>query len=628
MKKLPLLLAVAAVVLTSAGLLAHIAQAIFQQQICDQDTCAPRGDVSGNYNYTPQDSVTIHVECLSSKTLGLFGGGQKHCTSGGMVRGQAYQLSVVSTAVDPSSDQNAWITGCAQSSMVWGDPNGQCWSTRRWPSGGDMPLHSIDENGGNIYKTWRYFVLDILVKATNLNANWQGSTLYGDGRVAQIKDLSVSGNTITGLVYAVKNAVLKVDGNQVAGGDFAPFYKFQTLNSNFDTSQPATFELTASGPNDQGVYSTISKTLTWPPPGQKYSCQNNACVVDANGQYNSLSSCSAAGCGGTGANSPPGNFTLNPPGCFGGGNPSVNLSWSQSASAATYDVYRCKGASCSGLTKVAGGLTGTSYTDTGPSKDTDYYYTVTAVNNLGSKDSNQVFINTAPQNCTGGGGRNKCVNNSCVFDPADSGPNQCSPVGSACTTGLGRNKCVNNSCVFDPTDSGPNQCSPVGSSCTGTGGRNKCVNNSCVFDPADSGPNQCATNADCVAGPQTHTVCQSGACVSVPGGGANQCSVSSDCPQPAPTCSYFTAAPTRLIVPPPAQSTLSWSCTDVSNCSINQGVGSVSAQGTAQVSPSQTTTYTLTCNGAGGQATVQTSTDIVIRVFQFVGGALKEINPQ
>ena len=48
-------------------------------------------------------------------------------------------------------------------------------------------------------------------------------------------------------------------------------------------------------------------------------------------------------------------------------------------------------------------------------------------------------------------------NGSCVFDPADSGPDQCSP-------NTGRWKLDGEGgCVFDATDSGPDQCQASGS---------------------------------------------------------------------------------------------------------------------------------------------------------------------
>ncbi|MCZ8520327.1 MULTISPECIES: endo-1,4-beta-xylanase [Paenibacillus] len=78
------------------------------------------------------------------------------------------------------------------------------------------------------------------------------------------------------------------------------------------------------------------------------------------------------------------------------GNAQASLSWSASAGAASYTVKR---AATSGgpYTTVAAGVTGTSYTDTGLTNGTTYYYVVTAVNEAGSSPS------TAPVSVTPAG---------------------------------------------------------------------------------------------------------------------------------------------------------------------------------------------------------------------------------
>lgn len=47
------------------------------------------------------------------------------------------------------------------------------------------------------------------------------------------------------------------------------------------------------------------------------------------------------------------------------------------------------------------------------------------------------------------------ANGTCVWDPNDSGPDQCKPVDKR-----GRFKREGDKCVWDPNDSGPNQCEP------------------------------------------------------------------------------------------------------------------------------------------------------------------------
>ncbi len=81
------------------------------------------------------------------------------------------------------------------------------------------------------------------------------------------------------------------------------------------------------------------------------------------------------------------------------------------------------------------------------------------------------------------------------------------------------------------------------------------------------------------------------------------------------------AAPPQQAAPPPAaasptvtlqaspasvnkgeSSTLSWNSTDATKLSIAPEVGDVTAQGSAKVTPSDSTTYTITASGPGGSA--------------------------
>lgn len=68
-------------------------------------------------------------------------------------------------------------------------------------------------------------------------------------------------------------------------------------------------------------------------------------------------------------------------------------------------------------------------------------------------------------------------------------------------------------------------------------------------------------------------------------------------PASAPTAS-FSANPTSI--EKGQSSTLSWTTTNATNVSIDQGIGDVSTSGSRSVSPSASTTYTLTAKGPGG----------------------------
>ena len=69
------------------------------------------------------------------------------------------------------------------------------------------------------------------------------------------------------------------------------------------------------------------------------------------------------------------------------------------------------------------------------------------------------------------------------------------------------------------------------------------------------------------------------------------------CTQIPPTAK-LTAAPTTITAGNSA--TLTWSTTNTTSVSIDNGIGTVAASGSTTVSPTTTTTYTLTANGSGG----------------------------
>ncbi|MGB8478746.1 MAG: alkaline phosphatase family protein [Acidobacteriaceae bacterium] len=68
-----------------------------------------------------------------------------------------------------------------------------------------------------------------------------------------------------------------------------------------------------------------------------------------------------------------------------------------------------------------------------------------------------------------------------------------------------------------------------------------------------------------------------------------------------PPTAKLTAAPTTIFVGNSA--TLTWSTTNATSVSIDNGIGTVAASGSTTVSPTTTTTYTLTATGDGGTVT-------------------------
>jgi len=77
-----------------------------------------------------------------------------------------------------------------------------------------------------------------------------------------------------------------------------------------------------------------------------------------------------------------------------------------------------------------------------------------------------------------------------------------------------------------------------------------------------------------------------------------------------PVIIRFTAAPTNINQG--QSSLLSWATTGASTITINNGVGTVAANGSQSVSPTTTTTYTLTATGADGTTSVTAAVTVTV----------------
>jgi len=79
-------------------------------------------------------------------------------------------------------------------------------------------------------------------------------------------------------------------------------------------------------------------------------------------------------------------------------------------------------------------------------------------------------------------------------------------------------------------------------------------------------------------------------------------------PSVAPTAS-ISAEPEAILIG--ESSTLTWSTTDSDSVVITPGIGSVDPYGSTSVSPTETTTYTITAEGPGGEPAIQSVTGSV-----------------
>ena len=81
-------------------------------------------------------------------------------------------------------------------------------------------------------------------------------------------------------------------------------------------------------------------------------------------------------------------------------------------------------------------------------------------------------------------------------------------------------------------------------------------------------------------------------------------------PPAKPMITSFAAEPSTI--ERGQSSTLRWATENATEASIDPGIGAVSASGTRQVYPSDTTTYTLTAKGPGGTATSSATVTVTV----------------
>jgi peptidoglycan-associated lipoprotein len=81
-------------------------------------------------------------------------------------------------------------------------------------------------------------------------------------------------------------------------------------------------------------------------------------------------------------------------------------------------------------------------------------------------------------------------------------------------------------------------------------------------------------------------------------------------PAPAPARPTVTLQASPSSVKKGESSTLSWNSTDATQLSISPDVGAVTAQGSTNVTPSDSTTYTITASGPGGSTTATATVNV------------------
>lgn len=256
---------------------------------------------------------------------------------------------------------------------------------------------------------------------------------------------------------------------------------------------------------------------------------------------------------------------------------STTVSWSTAAGASTYKVERCTTTGCSSYTEIASGVSGTSYDDTGTlTGNTTYGYRVRATNTYGDGSySSGAEVTTLPN-----------VPGTPSFSSTTSTGTTVSwsaPTGGASTYKVER--CTGTGC---------SSYSQIAGSVSGTS-----YNDTGTLSPS-------TTYRYRVRGTNTT------------GDGLYSAGAEVTTNANAATCT-LSASPSGII--PGGSSTLSWTTTDASSASIDNGIGSVSTgSGSTSVTPSATTLYTLTVSGTGGGGSCTATVGVSRSAATFFGG--------
>lgn len=122
---------------------------------------------------------------------------------------------------------------------------------------------------------------------------------------------------------------------------------------------------------------------------------------------------------------------------------------------------------------------------------------------------------------------------------------------------------------------------------------------------------ECQSDTDCAEGEACReSPTQGRVCIEViddTGGDAG--------PEPAVAITSFAASPGTIDASGAA--TLAWETENATSCAIDNGVGGVDKSGQVEVTPAESTTYTLSCQGADGPALAEAEVKVRVEIASF-----------
>ena len=241
-------------------------------------------------------------------------------------------------------------------------------SSQNWSSTGDNVVNLVDSfwntatsNGINGILIWAY--LD----------DGSGNKTQGTSELTELGNKAAAagiGGTGTSVPSAPTNFAATAGNAQVtlswtASSGATSYNVYRSTTSGGEGSTPITTGLTGTSYTNTGL-----------PNGTKYYYKEAA--VNSAGTSSQSTEASATPAATVTVPSAPSGLAAT------AGNAQVLLTWSASTGATSYNVYRSTTSGGEGSTAIATGITSTSYTNTGLTNGTKYYYKVAAVNSAGT----------------------------------------------------------------------------------------------------------------------------------------------------------------------------------------------------------------------------------------------------
>ncbi|MGO8670870.1 MAG: fibronectin type III domain-containing protein, partial [Capsulimonadaceae bacterium] len=199
------------------------------------------------------------------------------------------------------------------------------------------------------------------------------SAVNGVGTSAQSNEANATpvGVPATPAGLAATAGSAQVTLSWTAAGQAATYNLYRGTASGGEGSAPYETELTGTSYTDTGVTSGVAYYY-------KLASVNAAGTSAQSSEASAMPLATPAGLTAAGANA------------------LVALSWAASAGATSYSLYRSTVSGAEGTTPYATGVTGTSYTNTGLTNGSTYYYKLAAVNSTGiSTQSGEVYATPA-----------------------------------------------------------------------------------------------------------------------------------------------------------------------------------------------------------------------------------------